>query len=63
MMCNGEFLHKYHEKAFEYLNELAEKAHTKIRLSATDNTNMSRPGIYQLREDDNLKSQIKSLAK
>ncbi|EXC12513.1 hypothetical protein L484_012325 [Morus notabilis] len=28
MMCNGEFLQKDPEEAFEYLNELAEKAHT-----------------------------------
>jgi len=48
MMCNGEFLQKDPEEAFEYLNELAEKAHTWTGPSATDSTNRSRPvGIYQ----------------
>ncbi|EXB92318.1 ATP-dependent RNA helicase dhx8 [Morus notabilis] len=52
------------EEAFEYLNELAEKAHTWTGPSVTDNTNRSRPaGIYQLREEDNLKAQIESLTR
>ena len=63
MMCNREFLQKDPEEAFEYLNELAEKSHTWTGLSATDSTNKSRPGIYQLMKDDNLKSQIKLLTK
>ncbi|XP_024027264.1 uncharacterized protein LOC112093315 [Morus notabilis] len=64
MMCNGEFLQNDPEEAFEYLNELAKKAHTWTGLSATDSTNRSRPvGIYQLREEDNLKAQIESLTR
>ncbi|GMN64571.1 hypothetical protein TIFTF001_033637 [Ficus carica] len=52
------------EEAFEYLNELAEKAHTWTGPSATDSTSRSRPaGVYQLREEDNLKAQIKSLTR
>ena len=64
MMCNGEFLQKDPEEAFEYLNDLAEKAHTWTGPSATESTSRSRPaGIYQLREEDNLKSQIESLTR
>ena len=63
MMCNGEFFQKDPMKAFKHLNELAEKSHTWTGPSATDNTNRSRPGIYQLREEDNLKSQIEPLTK
>ena len=64
MMCNGEFLQKDPEEAIEYLNELAEKAHTWTGPSATDSTNRSRPaGIYQLKEEDNLKAQVESLTK
>ena len=63
MMCNGEFLQKDPEEAFEYLNELAEKSHTWTGPSATDGTSRSRPGIYQLREEDNLKAQVESLTR
>ncbi|XP_060974612.1 uncharacterized protein LOC133039708 [Cannabis sativa] len=64
MMCNGEFLQKDHEEAFEYLNELAEKSHTWTGPSATESTNRNRPaGIYQLREEDSLKAQVESLTK
>ena len=64
MMCNGEFLQKDPKEAFKYLNELAKKAHTWTGPSATDNTSRSRlAGIYQLREEDNLKAQIESLTR
>ena len=64
MLCNGEFLQKDPEEAFEYLNELAEKSHTWTGPSATDSTSRSRPaGIYQLREEDSLKAQIESLTR
>ena len=63
MMCNGEFLQKDPEEAFKYFNELAKKSHTWTGSSATDSINRSRPGIYQLREEDNLKSQIELLTK
>jgi hypothetical protein len=65
MMCNGEFLQKDPDEAIEYLNDLAEKAHTWTGPSATESTNRSKPhtstssgGIYQLKEDDGLKAQI-----
>ena len=51
------------KEAFEYLNELGEKSHTWTGPSATNSTNRSRQGIYQLREEDNLKSQIDLLTK
>ncbi|GKV43629.1 hypothetical protein SLEP1_g50893 [Rubroshorea leprosula] len=61
MMCNGEYLHKDLEEAIDYLNELAEKAHTWTGSSATDSTNRSRSsGIYHLREEDNLKAQLEA---
>ena len=64
MMCNGDFLQKDPDEAFEFLNELAEKAHTWTGPSASESTNRSKPvGIYQLREEDNLKAQVESLTK
>ncbi|XP_060968333.1 uncharacterized protein LOC115720448 [Cannabis sativa] len=63
MMCNGEFLQKDPEEAFEYLNELAEKSHTWIGPSATESTNEIDHRIYQLREEDSLKAQVESLTK
>ncbi|GKV19326.1 hypothetical protein SLEP1_g29606 [Rubroshorea leprosula] len=59
MMCNGEFLHKDPEEAIDYLNELAEKAHTWTGPSATDSTSRSQSsGIYHLKEEDNLRAQL-----
>ncbi|GKV23161.1 hypothetical protein SLEP1_g32926 [Rubroshorea leprosula] len=64
MMCNGEFLHKDLEEAIDYLNELAEKAHTWTGPSATDSTSRSRSlGIYQLKEEDNLRAQLKATSR
>ena len=70
MMCNGEFLQKDPDEAIEYLNELAEKAHTWTGPSATESTNRSRPagnlnggGIYHLREEDNLKAKVEMLTR
>jgi hypothetical protein len=71
MMCNGEFLQKDPDEAIEYLNHLAEKAHTWTGPSATESTNRSKPhtstsssgGIYQLKEEDGLRAQIARLTK
>ncbi|XP_024018858.1 uncharacterized protein LOC112090835 [Morus notabilis] len=64
MMCNGDFLQKDPDEAIEYLNELAEKAHTWTGPSATESTSRSRPvGVYQLREEDSLKAQVEALTK
>ena len=61
MMCNGEFLQKDPDEAIDYLNELAEKAHTWTGPSNTNSTNRSRPtGIYHLREEDSLKAQLEA---
>ncbi|GKU88873.1 hypothetical protein SLEP1_g3087 [Rubroshorea leprosula] len=61
MMCNGEFLHKDPEEAIDYLNELAEKAHTWTGPSATDSTSRSRSsGIYHLKEEDSLRAQLEA---
>uniref|UniRef100_A0A2N9H7D8 Reverse transcriptase/retrotransposon-derived protein RNase H-like domain-containing protein n=1 Tax=Fagus sylvatica TaxID=28930 RepID=A0A2N9H7D8_FAGSY len=58
-------------RLFEYLNHLAEKAHTWTGPSATESTNRSKPhtstsssgGIYQLKEEDGLRAQIAQLTK
>ncbi|XP_024021736.1 uncharacterized protein LOC112091708 [Morus notabilis] len=64
MMCNGDFLQKDPDEAIEYLNELAEKAHTWTGPSATESTGRSRPArVYQLREEDSLKAQVEALTK
>ncbi|XP_024018882.1 uncharacterized protein LOC112090862 [Morus notabilis] len=64
MMCNGEFLQKDPDEAIEYLNELAEKAHTWTGPSATESTSRSRAvRVYQLREEDSLKAQVEALTK
>ena len=64
MMCNGEFLHKDPDEAIDYLNELAEKAHSWTGPSAIDSTNRSRTtGIYHLREEDSLKAQVEVLTR
>ncbi|XP_024024257.1 uncharacterized protein LOC112092396 [Morus notabilis] len=64
MMCNGDFLQKDPNEAIEYLNELAEKAHTWTGLSATESTSRSRPArVYQLMEEDSLKAQVEALTK
>uniref|UniRef100_A0A2N9IB94 Retrotransposon gag domain-containing protein n=1 Tax=Fagus sylvatica TaxID=28930 RepID=A0A2N9IB94_FAGSY len=71
MMCNGEFLQKDPDEAIEYLNHLAEKAHTWTGPSATESTNRSKPHtstsssgrIYQLKEEDGLRAQIAQLTK
>ncbi|XP_022897540.1 uncharacterized protein LOC111411218 [Olea europaea var. sylvestris] len=70
MMCNDDFLQKDPDEAIEYLDDLAEKAHTWTEPSPTDSTNRSRPpgnptstGIYQLREEDSLKAKVEALTK
>ncbi|XP_022851187.1 uncharacterized protein LOC111372976 [Olea europaea var. sylvestris] len=70
MMCNGEFLQKDPDEAIDYLDDLAEKAHTWTRPSATESTNRSRPignlnstGIYHLRKEDNLRAKRKHYVK
>ncbi|KAF5462421.1 hypothetical protein F2P56_018427 [Juglans regia] len=58
------------DKAIEYLNVLAEKAHTWTGPSATESTNRSRPAgnpnggeIFHLREEDNLKAKVEMLTR
>ncbi|XP_022891193.1 uncharacterized protein LOC111406177 [Olea europaea var. sylvestris] len=70
MKCNGDFLQKDPDEAIEYLNDLAEKAHTWIGPNASDRTNRSRPqgnststNIYYLREEDNLRAKVESLTR
>ena len=65
MMCNGEFLNKNPDEAFDYFDLLAgnaqswDTADTSYRSRAS--TNPSRGGKYQLREDDDLSARVASL--
>ena len=68
MMCNGEFLQKDPDEAIEYLNDLAEKAHTWTGPNAIDSTDRTRStpssgGIHHFREDDSLKAQVELLTR
>lgn len=64
MMCNGDFLHKDPDEAIDFLNELAEKAHTWTGPSVTNSTNRPKQsGIYHLREEDNFKAQLQTLTR
>ena len=69
-MCNGKFLQKNPDETIEYLNEFAKKTHTWTGPSATESTNRSWPagnpnsgGIYDLREEDNLKAKVEMLTR
>ena len=63
-MCNGQFLNKDPDEAIEYLNELAEMTDAWTEPNPTESTNRSRPvGVYQLKEEDNLKAQVENLTR
>ncbi|XP_022899318.1 uncharacterized protein LOC111412612 [Olea europaea var. sylvestris] len=58
------------DEAIDYLDDLAEKAHTWTGPSATESTNRSRPtgnlnstGIYHLKEEDDLRAKVDALTK
>ena len=68
MMCNSEFLLKDPDEAIEYLNDLAEKAHTWTGPNAIDSTDRTRSTpssrcIHHFREDDSLKAQVELLTR
>ena len=56
MVCNGEFLQKDPDEAFDYLDDLAEKSHTWAYQCPSEKPRSA--GVYQLREEDSLKAQI-----
>ncbi|KAJ0021256.1 hypothetical protein Pint_31382 [Pistacia integerrima] len=63
-MCNGYFLHKYPDVAIDFLDDLSEKAHTWTGPNALESTRRNQTaGIYQLREEDNLKARLEVLTK
>ena len=61
MVCNGEFLQKDPDEAFDYLDDLAEKSYTWADPCPSEKPRLD--GVYQLREEDGLKAQIQSLTK
>ena len=70
-MCNGNFMYKDPEDAFDFLDEIAEKS----QIWSTPNTfepnsqkakssiNPSSGSIYQLKEEDSLKAQLATMAR
>ncbi|KAJ0011342.1 hypothetical protein Pint_32927 [Pistacia integerrima] len=63
-MCNGDFLHKDPDEAINFLDDLSEKAHTWMGPNALESTKRNQTtGIYQLREEDNLKAHLEVLTK
>ena len=67
MMCNGEFLNKDPDKAFDYFDLLTENAQSWDTIDTLDrsraSTNPSGGGKYQLREDDDLSVRVASLTR
>ena len=62
IMCNGEFLNKDPDEAFNYFDLLAENTiDTSDRSRAS--TNPFGGGKYQLREDDDLSARVASLTR
>ncbi|KAJ0038202.1 hypothetical protein Pint_23027 [Pistacia integerrima] len=63
-MCNGDFLHKDPDVAIDFLDDLSEKAHTWTGPNALESTRRNQTaGIYQLREEDNLRARLEVLTK
>ncbi|KAJ0078374.1 hypothetical protein Patl1_36933 [Pistacia atlantica] len=63
-MCNGDFLHKDPDEAIDFLDDLSKKACTWTGPNALESTKRNQnTGIYQLREEDNLKAHLEVLTK
>ncbi|KAM1326301.1 hypothetical protein ACFX2H_046914 [Malus domestica] len=69
-MCNGEFISKELDDALEFLDQIAKKTHQWKGPNPLESTDRSKPstsssskGIYQLREEDELKVKYDNLAK
>ena len=55
MICNGDFLQKILDEAFEFLEDAAEKSHTWKGPNPTKSTSRNQTlGIYQLKEGDGI---------
>ena len=67
MMCNGEFLNKDPDEAFDYFDLLVENAQSWDTTDTSDrsraSTNPFGGGKYQLREDDDLSARVASLTR
>ena len=66
-MCNGEFIRKDPDEAFEYLDYLAKKSHTWTGPNTLDNTDRlytySIINMHHFREEENLKTQVELLTR
>ena len=63
-MCNGAFLQKEPKEAIDFLDDISEKSLNWNGSSALDSTNRNLSvGIYQLKEEDSLKTRLKTLTR
>ncbi|KAI5321010.1 hypothetical protein L3X38_040718 [Prunus dulcis] len=70
-MCNGNFMYKDPEDAFDFLDEIAEKSQIwstpntfePNSQKAKSSTNPSSSSIYHLKEEDSLKAQLATMAR
>ena len=69
MMCNGEFLNKHPEEAWDYFEQLSENAQSwdnTDRSKRSDKTKpnaMTKGGMYHLREEDDVNAKIANLTR
>ena len=66
MMCNGEFMNKEPEEAWDYFNMLAENAQTWDTSDKVENpktTSTTKEGIYLLKEDQDVNAKIANLTR
>ena len=66
-MCNGKFIRKDPDEAFEYLDDLAKKSHTWSGPNVIDNTDRTHTSpsisLQHFREEDSLKTQVELLTR
>ena len=62
MMCNGEFMNKEPEEAWDYFNMLAENAQTWDTSDKVENPK-TKGGIYLLKEDQDVNTKIANLTR
>ena len=66
MMCNGEFMNKKLEEAWEYFDMLAENAQTwdtSDKIEKPKITSIAKGGIYLIKEDDDVNTKIANLTR
>ena len=66
MMCNGEFMNKEAEEAWDYFDELAKNAQswdTSRPTNSKTSQQKEKWGIYVLSEEDNISARVASLTR